>query len=54
MIHACKTVMEIYSDMIEFTTLAGYDDNDTIILLLMDTEGFFPIALRENKVTLRK
>lgn len=41
MIHAYETVMEIYSAMIEFTTLAGYDDNDTIIFLLMNTLGFF-------------
>lgn len=37
MIHAYKTVMEVYSGMIEFSTLAGYDDNDTIIMLLVDT-----------------
>lgn len=34
MIHVYKTVMEIYSGGTEFTILAGYDNNDTIILLL--------------------
>lgn len=34
MVHAYKTVMEIYSRGTEFSIFTGYDNNNTIILLL--------------------
>lgn len=40
MIHAYKTVMEIYSGGTKFTILAGYDNKDTIILLLFIMDSF--------------